>query len=344
MGRMAYQRKELKIGPSLSLLLRYALKAAALILVIISLNFVLIHLMPGDPIMHILGEEQYYALTNQFPERLEEVKRNYSLDGSLLSQYLRFMYNVITFRFGQSYIDGTSVTDNVFFRLRWTLTLSLCAIVISALVGGALGVVAGYKKGGKTDSVLTAFFLLLETIPANCLALIMLVIFSFKLRWFPVGGMTSAGVSGWAKTLSILQHMILPVAVLSLYRTAANFLLMKSYVSQIRDEDYMTVAVSKGLKKSRVLFVHLMKNAMVPYVTTLCMQMGHIISGSMLIEVVFSWKGMGTLIYDAVMSKDYPTIQMCFLLIAGCVVLFNFVADVLCMQMDPRIRDGMAYE
>ena len=143
MGRMAYQRTELKIGPRLSLLLRYAFKAAALILVIISLNFLLIHLMPGDAIMHILGEEQYYALTNQFPERLEEVKRNYSLDGSLFSQYLRFMYNVITFRFGQSYVDGTSVTDNVFFRLRWTLTLSLCAIVISALFGGALGVVAG---------------------------------------------------------------------------------------------------------------------------------------------------------------------------------------------------------
>ena len=142
----------------------------------------------------------------------------------------------------------------------------------------------------------------------------------------------------------MVHHMVLPVLVLSLFRTSSNFLLMKSYVSQIREEDYITVAIAKGVSRTHVLFRHVLRNVLVPFVTTLCVQIGHILSGSMLVEVVFSWKGMGTLIYDAVNNRDYPVVQMCFLLIAICVVLFNFISDVLCMYIDPRIQDGMKNE
>lgn len=323
------------------LILNYTIKALLLIFAIISINFVLIHLMPGDPIMHILGDEQYFTLYNQFPERLEEVRAQYSLNGSLFEQYVRYLYQVCTLQFGHSFIGGESVVTAVLFRMKWTVILSMCAIVISALVGGALGVVAGYYKGGKLDSVLTAIFLFVSTIPANCIALIALVIFSYRLRWFPVGGMVAGGLVGWARFTSVLHHMVLPVLVLSMFRTSSNFLLMKSYVSQIRDEDYITVAIAKGISKTHVLFRHLLRNVLVPFVTTTCLQIGHILSGSMLIEVVFSWKGMGTLMYDAVNNRDYPTVQMCLLLIAICVVVFNFIADMLCMYIDPRIRDGI---
>ena len=323
------------------LVISYILRAVLLIFAIISINFVLIHLMPGDPIMHILGDEQYFTLFNQFPEKLNEVRAQYSLDGSLFEQYVRYLYQVCTLQFGHSFIGGENVVSAVLFRMKWTVALSMCAIVISAIVGGTLGVTAGYHKGGKFDSVLTAVLLFIETIPANCIALIALVMFSYKLHWFPVGGMVSGGLSGWAKFFSIVHHMTLPVLVLSMFRTSSNFLLMKSYVSQICDEDYITVAIAKGTSKRNVLFRHLLRNAMVPFVTTICLQIGHILSGAMLIEVVFSWKGMGTLIYDAVYTHDYPTVQMCFLLIATCVVVFNLIADVLCMYIDPRIRDGI---
>lgn len=322
----------------------YLLRAVALIFAIISINFVLIHIMPGDPIMHILGDEQYFTLLNQFPEQLEEIRAQYSLDGNLLQQYLRYLKQVVTLQFGHSYINGESVVSAVLFRMRWTVTLSACAIVISALIGGSLGVLAGYHKGGKLDSMLTAVFLFLETIPANCLALILLVVFSYKLKWFPVGGMVSGGLEGFERFASVVHHMVLPVLVLSLFRTSSNFLLMKSYVSQIREEDYITVAVAKGISKTHVLFRHVLRNVLVPFVTTICLQIGHILSGSMLIEVVFSWKGMGTLIYDAVNNRDYPTVQMCLLLIAVCVVVFNFIADMLCMYIDPRIQDGIKNE
>ena len=319
----------------------YLLRALGLILVIVSLNFVLVHAMPGDPLIHILGEDEYFTLSAQYPEKLEAVKQQYSLHGSMPEQYARYIYNVATLQFGSSYVDGTSVAQTVLFRLRWTLTLSLIAIAISAIIGGALGVLAGYKKGGRLDSVLTALFLFLETIPANCLGLILLVIFSYKLRWFPVGGMVSAGLSGFARFSSIVHHMVLPVIVLTLFRTSTNFLLMKSFVSQIREEEYILVARTKGLSPAGVLYRHLLKNVLVPYVTMLCVQFSHILSGTMMVEIVFSWKGMGTLIYDGVIARDYPTVQLCFLLTAICVIVFNLVSDIFCMGLDPRIRDGV---
>ena len=340
MGHMKNQRKRLDINKA-RLVLGYAVRALMLIFAIISINFMLIHLMPGDPVMHILGDEQYFRLYNQFPEKLEEVRRLYSLNGSLIEQYFRYLHQVVTLQFGQSFIGGVSVVTTVLFRMKWTIILAMCSIAISALVGGSLGVIAGYHKGGRLDSILTAILLFVETIPANCIALIALVIFSYKLHWFPVGGMVSGGLTGWARFFSTLHHMTLPVLVLSLFRTSSNFLLMKSYVSQICDEDYITVAIAKGISKMHVLFRHLLRNALVPFVTTICLQIGHILSGAMLIEVVFSWKGMGTLISDAVNNRDYPTVQMCFLLIAICVVVFNFIADMLCMYIDPRIRDGV---
>ena len=320
---------------------KYIIRALVMIFIIISLNFILIRFMPGDPAMHILGEDEYFALSVQYPEKLEEVRVQYGLDGSLGEQYIQYLYNVVTLQFGHSYVDGTNVAETVLFRMRWTLVLSVTAIVISAIIGGALGVFAGYQKGGKLDRVLTAIFLFLETIPANCLALVLLVVFSYKLRWFPVGGMTAGGLEGGARVLSTLYHMVLPVTVLSLFRTSANFLLMKSFISQIRDEAYISVAVAKGLPERKVLFRHLVRNGLVPYVTMLCVQFGHILSGAMLVEVVFSWKGMGTLIYEGVLARDYPTVQLCFLVIAICVIIFNFIGDMLCMALDPRIRDGV---
>jgi peptide/nickel transport system permease protein len=228
--------------------------------------------------------------------------------------------------------------------MRWTLLLALVSIVVSSIIGGALGVIAGYHKGGKLDSGLTFFFLLLDTIPSNCLALIFLLIFGLHLRLFPISGMASGGLSGFAAVLDIMYHMALPVIVLSLFRTSTNFLLVKSFVSQIREEEYITTAVAKGIPRWRLLGKHILKSVLVPYSTMLCMQFGFIFSGSMLIEVVFSWRGMGTLIHRAVITRDYPTVQLCFLLTSACVILFHFIADILALHLDPRVKDGLMNE
>ena len=324
--------------------LGYLIKALALILAAISINFLLIQLMPGDPVLNILGEQEYFLLETNNPEILEKVRAQYGLDGSLAEQYLRFLQNVATLRFGTSFLTGQSVIEVVIFRMRWTLLLALTSIAISAAVAGALGVIAGYQKGGRLDSALTFIFLILQTMPANCLALIALVIFGFHLQWFPVSGMASGGHIGIARLFDTMYHMALPVIVLTLFRIPSNFLMMKSFVSQIREEEYITTAVAKGLPLNILFGRHVLKSVLVPYVTLLCLQFGFIFSGSMLIEVVFSWRGMGTLIFGALNSRDYPTVQLCFLLTTVCVVIFHFIADILAWTLDPRIKGGIRDE
>ena len=322
----------------------YLVKALALILAAISINFILIQLMPGDPLMFILGDQEYYLLQTRHPDLLAEVSSRYGLESPLIVQYFRFLWNTVTLQFGNSFITGQNVLDVVLFRMRWTLLLAFVSIVISAIVGGTLGVIAGYHKGGKLDAALTFVFLFLETIPANCLALIALLVFGFNLGWFPISGMASGGLSGIAAILDIMYHMTLPVIVLSMFRTSTNFLLVKSFVSQIRDEDYVTTAIAKGLPKRKLLGRHVLRSVLVPYATILCLQFGFIFSGSMLIEVVFSWRGMGTLILAGEMTRHYPTVQLCFLVTSVCVIIFHFVADILAWKLDPRIKDGLLHE
>lgn len=138
--------------------------------------------------------------------------------------------------------------------------------------------------------------------------------------------------------------MQLPLIIMILYRTASNHLLMRSTAIQVNEGEYIGTAVSKGMTERRVRLCHMLKNTLCPYVTSLCMQFGNILTGAMMVEIVFSWKGMGTLIYDSVTTKDFPMLQGCFLFIGVCVVVFNFLADLICTMIDPRIKGGAGRE
>ncbi len=186
---------------------------------------------------------------------------------------------------------------------------------------------------------MTPILLIVNTIPSNCFCLILLIFLAYRMKLFPINGMVSPGVEGMARVQSILQHMFLPLIIMILYRTSGDFMLMKSAVSQVRSEEYIMTAESKGLPSRKVLFRHVMKNAMVPYATSFCMQFGGILSGSMIIEVVFGWKGMGTILYNAVSNRDFPTAQFCFLLSAALVVFANLISDIVNAAIDPRIRE-----
>ncbi len=314
------------------------LEALFIIFCIITINFILIRFMPGDPVVHIIGEDEYLRLESEAPEVIEEVRRDYGLDQPLWVQYVTYLNKTLHLDFGNSYRTKLPVLETVAFRMRWTLLLTIPAIVLSALLGGWLGLRAGWRKGGLLDTVCSPIMLLLNTIPTNCMAIIFLLVFAFRMGKFPISGITSGGLTGLAKAVDILWHMTLPLAVLVLLRTSSYFMLMKSTVQTVRDEEYIAVARSKGFSQEQVLLRHVLKNALCPYLTSVCMQFGHILGGSMLVEVVFSWKGMGTLIYDAVNTKDFPMLQTCFLFIGICVVLFNLLADVLNLIIDPRTR------
>ena len=322
-------------------ILKRAAGAALTVWIVITISFAMVHFMPGDPLEHLVGQERYYELLYEAPEELDRIAEKYGLNDSLGEQYLSYMKSVLTLDFGTAYSNKKPVLDNVLNRAKWTLILSIPTFVVGGLLGAVLGLAAGWKKGGWLDRILTPVMLFLNTVPTNCIGILFLVAFAFKAGWFPVNGMTSGGLTGLAKVLDIAYHAALPLILLILFRTAANFLNMKSNVSQIRNEESITLAYAKGRSSQGVLRVHVVKNAMLPYVATLCVQLGNLLSGSMILEVIFGWKGMGQLFYSAVISSDYPTAQLCFLISAVCTVGGNLLGDVLLGWIDPRIREGL---
>lgn len=316
------------------------LESVAIILCVVIMNFFLIRFMPGDPVMHIIGEQEYYNLEITDPSRLEDIRAEYGLDASLLQQLATYVGKTLRLDFGNSFRSKTPVLETVLFRMKWTLALAIPATVIAGILGALLGMRAGWNPGGRFDLVTTPFFLTVSSIPSNCLSIVFLVLFAFKAGLFPVGGITSGGLFGMAKFKDVLNHIALPMSVLILYKTAGNFMLMKSAVSLIRQEEYVTTAISKGCSKQRVLLCHVLKNSACPYITSMCMQFGGMMAGAMMVEIVFSWKGMGTLINEAVSAKDFPMLQTCFLFIAISVVIFNLISDLLNLAIDPRVREG----
>ena len=311
---------------------------------VVTVNFFIARFMPGDVMMHLLGEEEYTRLMSESPEVIEILRAKYGLDQPLGVQYLRYVKSALRLDFGNSYTTKEPVTHRVFYAMKWTLLLAVPSIVLSALLGGVLGILAGWRQGGKLDQIATPFFILLSAIPSNCVSMLFLLFFAVKHRIFPIGGMTTGGLEGLARSVDILWHMAMPLMIMVLFRTGGNYINMRSYSISIHSEDYITTAVSKGLPGRRVLFRHGLRNIILPYITLLGMQFGGILSGSMMLEVVFSWKGMGQLTYSAAMSRDFPTLQFALLLSSACVLLFNLLADVLCMFIDPRLRGGGVHE
>ncbi len=322
-------------------LLKKAVIAILTVYVVITVSFLMVRFMPGDPLVHLVGQERYYELLEDAPAELERIAERYGLNDTLWEQYVSYLKSTVTLDFGIAYSNKQPVLDNVLERAGWTLVLSVPTFILGGLLGAALGVLAGWRPGGLFDKISTPIMLFLNTVPTNCIGILFLVAFAFKLGWFPVNGMTSGGLSGLAKAADILWHAALPLTLLVLFRTAGNFLLMKSNVSQIRREEYITTAYSKGLGERKVLFVHVVKNAMLPFVTSLCMQFGGLLSGSMILEVIFGWRGMGNLFYTAVSSRDFPTAQLCFMISAVCIVAGNLLGDVVIAAIDPRIKEGL---
>lgn len=309
------------------------------IFLIITISFFLVNSMPGDPLVNIMGDEEYYKVKNSNPELLTQIAEKYGLNESLPQRYFKYLKSILTLDFGYSYVKNQPVLDVALYRLKWTLLLAVPATILSAFIGGWLGIAAGWNSGGALDRIMTPLALVMNTIPTNCVAIIVLAIFAYRLRWFPISGMTSGGLVGWAKARDVLWHMALPLLVMVLSRSCGHFIHMKSYVTQIKSEEYILTATAKGVKRSRILRRHVLKNCFLPYITVLCMQFGHIVSGSIMVEVVFTWVGMGDMMNSSISSSDFPMMQLCFLITAVCMVLSNIAADVLYVVFDPRIEE-----
>jgi len=329
-GAVPAQRHE---HPSAAVGSRVARYLAALI-VIVTLNFLLPRMMPGDPLMNVVGEEAYYAAGGA----LDELKTDLGLDQPLLVQYGRYLGGLLTGDWGYSYLYLQPVRDAIALHLRWTLVLVLPAVVLAALLATLLGGIAAWRRSSRTDVGLSALSLIVYSMPHYWLAMLALFIFSFRLGWFPLGRATSGGATNLPYLIDVGWHMLLPLAVITAFKATYDFLIVRGSVVSILGEDYVLMAQAKGLSGMAVLFRHVLRNALAPLVTVTAIQFGMVLSGALLVEVVFSWPGMGTLIYDAIAARDYPLLQSAFLIIAICVLAANFIADVLYPLLDPRTR------
>lgn len=312
--------------------------------IIATFNFFLIRFMPGDPLEHLVGEEDYLYLSSAHPEVLEELQETYGLDGSLADQYISYIGKLVRGDWGYSYQNKVPVLTIILQRLGRTFRLILPAVLLSSVLGIVLGALAGWRSGTRTDKIISRLSLIFYSIPGYCLGMLGLLIFCFWLGLVPSGGMTSGGLTGAAYTRDVIWHMLLPVGVLTVSKLSYNIQMMRSSMMDAKREDFVLVARTKGLSEKRILFLHILPNAALPMVTIITMQMGFIVSGSMMMEQLFNWDGMGLLIYNAIRANDYPVLQGGLLILTICVVLANILSDLLCALIDPRVKDGIYNE
>ncbi|MBI9074361.1 MAG: ABC transporter permease [Desulfatibacillum sp.] len=313
---------------------------AIVLLIILSVQFVLFRAMPGDPLIHVLGEEGY-QLAAMNPDEMARLRTEYGLDKPMAVQYGAFLWRMVHCELGWSTTWNMPVFSIIMQRLPWTLVLMVPSIMLSVFFSALLGTWAGWKNNSLAQKAVSGFFVLLYSIPGYCLALLLVTVLGFWSGIFPTGGMAPAGIQGKGfPFLGVARHMALPVIALALSGTAYKFLVMKNTVMGIVEQDFVLTAVSKGLSPFRVVAFHIFPNALPQLINLAAMSLGHMVSGALLVEVVFSWNGMGVLMHEAVLTRDYPLLMGSFLVLTTCVILANAMADILHMALDPRVRDG----
>jgi peptide/nickel transport system permease protein len=300
---------------------------------ILSLNFALPRVMPGDPVVNLLGEE---ALHND-PQMREQLRAQFGLDQPLHIQYVNYLRALARLDLGYSIHKNLSVMELVVGSLYWTLVLVFPSVVLGSFAALLLGSIAGFRSGSKTDYSLTALALFFYTCPPFLLAMVLLSVLAFQLDLFPLGNLTSGGRWGLEYVLDVAWHLFLPVLTLTLLGASHKFLVVRNTTAQVLEEQYVVAARAKGLSERSVLLWHVIRNVLPPFISMVALSFGFMVSGALIIEIVFSLNGMGTLIYDAVTARDYPVMQGCFLVLTVFVLAANLAADMLYGIADPRI-------
>ena len=309
--------------------------------IVLSLTFFLPRLMPGDPLSYLTGDpmaDMPVAISEEMRERLLAY---YGLDQPLVKQYRDYLVNLAHGNLGWSIYYNAPVSSVLLGRLKWTLLLVGTATVVYVALGILLGALSAWRRGTRTDIGLLISVFSFGSWPPFFLAMLLIILFSVKLGVFPIGGAkspTGSHANGLERTIEVMYHLILPSLALVLTHLSGVYFLMRNSMLSVMGEDYIRTARAKGLRDRDVLLRHALPNALLPIVTMIAMRLGFLIMGTMFVEVVFAYPGMGSLIYQACMTRDYPLLQGAFLLIMVFVMFFNLAADLLYARLDPRVR------
>lgn len=308
------------------------------IVVIITVNFLLPRLMPGDPFLYLSSDEGEVMIFSE--EQRQYYLDYYGLNQPIGQQYLDYLSELIQGNLGYSLYYNEPVATIVWHRFTWTFGLVLASVILSTLLGTILGSISAWYRDKWVDKTLYAFLIILAEIPSFLLGLILLFVLAAGMGLFPLSGAMThfAAYSGkWQQVWDIVHHAFLPVLALSIAHLGGMYLLARNSVTTVMEKDYVFTARAKGLSQKRVLLKHILRNAMLPIVTRVFLSLGSLVGGAILVENVFAYPGLGYLMREAVMVRDYALIQGIFLVLCLCVLLANFLADSVYARIDPRI-------
>ncbi|QGZ65464.1 ABC transporter permease [Paraburkholderia acidisoli] len=322
------------------LILRRLLQAVPLLLGVVVLNFFLIHSVPGSFLDVMTADQQ---VTD--PALIERLRVLYGMDQPLWQQLLHYIGSIAQLDLGYSYRHNEPVIDVIVEHLPATLVLMLTSIAVAVIVGVGAGIVAAVKVNTWWDTVVSAAAVLCFAAPSFWLGIMLIILFAVRLDWLPVGGMTTigadygAGLAGyWHASLDVGRHLVLPAVTLGLFYAATYARVMRASMLEVHRLDFVRTAYAKGLTRARVVFSHMVRNAMLPVVTLLGIQLGAVLGGSIVVEAVFSWPGIGGVLFDSVTSRNYPIVLGILVLSSLLVVIANLLVDLLYLRLDPRIR------
>jgi peptide/nickel transport system permease protein len=311
----------------ISYLIKRLLATIPVMLVVAVFIFLLLRLTPGDPAAMIAGD---YATEAQ----ILEIRESLGLDKSLLSQFGIWMGNILQGDLGESFFFKKQVTELISARIEPTLSLSIVTILLTVAIAVPMGVISAYRQGSWLDRIVMGFSVVGFSIPVFVIGFGLIYVFSLKLGWFPVQGYQRLGDGIWPW----LRHLILPALALSVIFVAFIARMTRTSVLEVLGEDYIRTARAKGQTETKVLIRHALRNAAVPIVTVIGFAFAILIGGVVVTESVFNIPGLGLLTVDAVLNRDFPTIQAVVLLFSFIYVLINLVIDLSYTLLDPRIR------
>ena len=315
--------------------IRRLIQAIPIILAIIVLNFFLLNMAEGDAVDVLAGEAG-----SATPEYMAELRAKFGLDQPLPVQLLVYLKNIVSLDLGYSFRHDMPVSILIVDRFWPTLLLMVSTIILAIGFGILLGLLAAINLNTWKDAVISVFALITYATPLFWVGLMMIVVFSINLRWFPTSGMENiaAFYEGFDRFVDITHHLVLPTITLSLFYLALYTRLMRASMLEQYGQDYVVTARAKGLPERRITFGHVLRNALLPVVTMAGVQVGALIGGSVIVESVFAWPGLGMLAFESLFARDLNLLLGIFLISSVLVVVVNLIVDIIYCFLDPRIE------
>ena len=290
----------------------------------ITLSFVLLYIIPGDPVLSIVGE--YYN-----EETITNLREELNLDKNLWTQYYLYLFNVISGNLGNSYITGEEVFHNIIQRLPYTIILAIIAMLFATTLGISLGLIASINHNTIIDRIIVMFSIFTVSSPVFWIALLIILLFSLQLRLLPPSGYDG------------MIFIILPALTLGMRSIALFIRITRTNFIEILNKEYMITAKAKGLSKNKIIYKHGFKNLLIPIITIIGLDFGSYLTGAVLTESIFGWPGIGRMMLNAIMQRDFPLIQGGIIYMVLIFIIINIIIDILYVIINPKIRDKILY-